>query len=324
MNATSLSGQSPLTGYFEEIKTNKIRPPLTLLRTDACPIEELVSSILQKGLLEPIVVRPSEGLFEVVAGNRRLEACRRLRFRKIPCHVVELTDKEAFEVSLIENLQRKTMNPFEEGYAFKRYVEEFGYGGISELAKKIGKSQPYVSRRVALTSLPDELKEKVMRRRISTSMIEELVPLDEENRAELAELITESKTITRAEVRELARYMTSNRRKYQNNGKRREVSYYQQIEMRRRLIDRMLARCIASLKSNMGRFDDAIDSLKDGDEETWIILDALEWSRRIMNKQVDDLLRLRKKYISGGHKLHPNMCLTASGIANSEGSSLQS
>lgn len=100
-----------------------------------------MSSIQQKGLLEPIVVRPVEKAFEVVAGNRRFEACKKLGWRSIPCHVVELDDKEAFEVSILENVQRETLNPIEEGRAYRNYVDECGYGGESELARKIGKSQ---------------------------------------------------------------------------------------------------------------------------------------------------------------------------------------
>ena len=139
-------------------------------------LEELVASIEKKGLLEPIVVRPGvepihlhadlDGLLEpivvrpvengseVVAGNRRLEACRRLKMHRIPCHIVELDDREAFEVSLVENVQHETMNPVDEARAFKRYVDDYGYGGVSELARKIDKSQEYVSNRLRLLKLP--------------------------------------------------------------------------------------------------------------------------------------------------------------------------
>lgn len=98
--------------------------------------------------MEPLVVRPVEGWFEVVAGHRRLEACRLLNMRRVPCHIVSMDDKQAYETSLVENMQRQNLNALEEAVAFRRYVEEFGYGGISELARRIGKSQSYVIRRV--------------------------------------------------------------------------------------------------------------------------------------------------------------------------------
>ena len=102
---------------------------------------ELTSSIRQQGLLEPIVVRPLDDGFEVVAGNRRLDACKKAGMRKISCNILYLSDKEAYEVSLIENVQHKTLDAIEEAEAFKSYVEEYGYGGESELASRIGKSQ---------------------------------------------------------------------------------------------------------------------------------------------------------------------------------------
>ncbi len=72
---------------------------------------DLANSINQKGLLQPIVVRPKEEYFEIIAGNRRVHACKLLGWKKIPCHIVELNDREAFEASLIENIQRQTLNP---------------------------------------------------------------------------------------------------------------------------------------------------------------------------------------------------------------------
>ena len=97
------------------------------------------------GLLQPIVVRTNNlGSFEVVAGNRRFSACKKLGWRKISRHLVELDDKSAFEVSIVENVQRHTLNPIDESLAFRKYVEQFGWGGISELSQKLSKSTSYV------------------------------------------------------------------------------------------------------------------------------------------------------------------------------------
>jgi len=148
-----------------------------LLRSDLGQLDELIASIEEKGLLEPIVVRPVEDGFEVVAGYRRLEACKRLGWRRIPCHIIELDDREAYEVSLIENLQHKSLDPIEEALAFKRYVEEYGYGSVTELARRIEKSPSYVSRMIALLSLPDDVREELVRRRKSPSIAQELLNL---------------------------------------------------------------------------------------------------------------------------------------------------
>jgi ParB family chromosome partitioning protein len=118
---------------------NKIRPPSNLVRgvsSDQLLIDELASSIRQNGLLQPIIVRMQDNSFEIVAGNRRYNACKRLGWRKILCHVVELEDREAFEFALTENIQRRTLDPLEEAKAFKVYVQDFGWGGVSALAAK--------------------------------------------------------------------------------------------------------------------------------------------------------------------------------------------
>ena len=131
-------GAGALSGYMEQLELKRIFFSKNPVRDRIEPLDELRASILEKGLLEPIVVRPVEGGYEVVAGNRRLEACRTLKFVSVPCHVVDCDDKETYEVSLTENLQRKTLNPIEEGQAFKSYVNSHGYGCISELARRIG------------------------------------------------------------------------------------------------------------------------------------------------------------------------------------------
>ena len=98
---------------------NIIKSPFPL-RDDLSEIDALASSIKQKGLLQPILVRTKE-LYEIVAGNRRYQACKSLGWRRIACHIADLNDKDAFEISLIENVQRKTLTALEEAHAFKRY-----------------------------------------------------------------------------------------------------------------------------------------------------------------------------------------------------------
>ena len=124
------SYSNELVGSVEDIAISDMVPPANSLRTSMNGIEQLAESIKKIGLLQPIVVRiNSLGSFEVVAGNRRFKACKSLGWKKIPCHVVELDDKEAFEISLVENIHRKSLSPIEEAYAFKSYVKELGWGG---------------------------------------------------------------------------------------------------------------------------------------------------------------------------------------------------
>jgi len=132
MEATQLySYSTQLSGSLEDIDIVDVAPATRQLRTSLYDLTELAESIRKVGLLQPIIVRTNKSNgFEVVAGNRRLNACRKLGWKKIACHLVELDDRQAFEASIIENVQRNTLNPIEEGMAYSKYVKELGWGGI--------------------------------------------------------------------------------------------------------------------------------------------------------------------------------------------------
>jgi ParB family transcriptional regulator, chromosome partitioning protein len=169
-------------GLFEELLLDDLHPSSILLRENMVSIPQLAVSIAEKGLTQPIVVRSKgdNSYFEIIAGNRRFEACKMLGWSKVICHIMEVDDdKEAYEVSLIENLQQKSMNPIEEAKAFKKYVETFGWGGESDLSRRIGKSQEYISRRIRLLSLPKEMQNEIIRQRISVGLAQELFGLDD-------------------------------------------------------------------------------------------------------------------------------------------------
>ena len=153
----------------EMIPVKSIVASGTPVREDLGDVDSLASSIRQSGLLEPILVRPRDTKFEIVAGHRRLMACRKNRFHEVPAIIKDLSDEEAYIVALEENLQRKTLDPIEEAASFKRYVGKFGYGSVSELARRIGKSEEYVSHRILLLSLPPPVLEQVRRRLLTSS-----------------------------------------------------------------------------------------------------------------------------------------------------------
>jgi ParB family chromosome partitioning protein len=129
-------------------------------------------------LLQPIVVRTdASDNFEVIAGNRRLKARKSLGWKKIACHIVELDERTAFEFSIIENLQRHSLNPIEEGQAFRKYISEFGWGGVSELAEKISKSASYICKRIKLTELRKDTIDLISKSDISVTVAEELLAI---------------------------------------------------------------------------------------------------------------------------------------------------
>src|SRR6476620_9472936 len=160
------------TSIVEQIEMKLIRPSQFSIRdkfNDHQEIESLISSIKEHGLLQAILIRQYQNSFEIVAGHRRFHACRSLRWRFIPCKIREMSDKQAYEIQLTENMQRKAMDPVEEAEAFRRYVMDFGWGGVSELAQKIGKSEEYVSHRIQLLKLPDDIKNQVITSRLNVS-----------------------------------------------------------------------------------------------------------------------------------------------------------
>ncbi len=129
--------------------------------------KELLKSIESKGVLQPILVRQvGENLYECVAGERRLRACKHLGIEKIPAIVRDLSDKEVLLIALIENVQRKDLNPIEEALSYRRLIEEFGYTQ-EEIAQEVGKDRATIANLIRLLSLPEEIQRDVIEGRLS-------------------------------------------------------------------------------------------------------------------------------------------------------------
>ena len=190
---------------------DSIKSPRILVRESEAPsvrdntVRELAASMRQHGLLHPIIVRPIEEGFEIVAGNRRFEACRLLRWKYIPAKVRELSEKDAFEIQLTENIQRMTFNPIEEARAFKRYTKQFGWGGESELAGKISKSEQYVSNRIQLLRLPKAIIDEISQNRLKVSHALEIVNLDEKEQKIINDAII-GENLTVQDIREITKH----------------------------------------------------------------------------------------------------------------------
>ena len=165
------------TSIVEQIEMKMIRPSQFSVRDrfqSGCEINSLVQSIKEHGLLQPILIRPLSQGFEIIAGHRRYHACKSLRWRFITSKIREMSDKQAFEIQLTENIQRKSMDPIEEAEAFRKYVLDLGWGGVSELARKIGKSEEYVSHRIQLLKLPEEIQSQILVNKLNVSQAIEL------------------------------------------------------------------------------------------------------------------------------------------------------
>ncbi len=194
------------SSVVELIEMKMIRPSQFTIRDkfqkNNSDFEMLVSSIREHSLLQPILIRPLSNGFEIVAGHRRFQACRTLRWRFIPAKIRELSDKQAYEIQLTENIQRKSMDPVEEAEAFRRYVVDFGWGGVSELARKIGKSEEYVSHHLQLLKLPGDIKVKIANNSLNVSQAIEIaeIPPDKQSKI-VSQVVNENLTVR--QIREL-------------------------------------------------------------------------------------------------------------------------
>ncbi len=194
------------TSIVEHIELKMIRPSQFCLRDRSQKIANeddmlLCNSIREHGLLQPILIRPLTHGFEIVAGHRRFHACRSLRWRFISCKIREMSDKQAYEIQLTENIQRRSMDPIEEAEAFRRYVMDFGWGGVTDLAKMIGKSEEFVSHRLQLLKLPAEIKERIIGKKLNVSQAIELTAMSPISQSKMLDQV-ENGNLTVRQIRE--------------------------------------------------------------------------------------------------------------------------
>ncbi len=150
-------------------------------------LEDLAKSIRDKGLLQPIVVRPlTGGEYEIVAGERRWRAAQRAGIHDVPVLIRELNDGEALEIALIENIQRSDLNPLEEARAYGMLLEQFNYTQL-QLADSVGKSRSHIANTLRLLNLPESVRSQIEQGNLTAGHARALVATD--SPAELADQI---------------------------------------------------------------------------------------------------------------------------------------
>ncbi len=137
-----------------EISVSKFQPRQ---KASSLGMEELIASIKEKGVIQPVLVRPKDGGYELIAGERRLRAAKKLGFTQLPVIIRDVQDAEALQLSLIENIQREQLNPLEEAQAYQRLIAEFGYTQ-EKIAKVVGKDPSSISNTLRLLKLPEEIQ----------------------------------------------------------------------------------------------------------------------------------------------------------------------
>ena len=169
-----------LKGQVAYIKTASVRDNAFQPRVnyDESKLAELISSIKEKGVLQPILVREVSGGYEVVAGERRLKAARALNFDEIPAIVKQVSDQEALVIALVENIQREELNPIEEAQAFKRLIEEFKYTQDT-VAQSVGKDRSTISNTMRLLNLPGTIQDALISGAISMGHARTLLSVED-------------------------------------------------------------------------------------------------------------------------------------------------
>ncbi len=192
---------SPSSGLvnlrLSEIRRSPLQPRTAF---DPESLSELASSIAQKGVIQPIVVRGVEGGYEVIAGERRLRAAEMAGRRVVPAIIVEATDEEAMQIGLIENIQREDLNPLDRAVALNRLIERFSLSQ-QDVATRIGKDRASVANYVRILSLPDEVKEYIRQDKLTFGHARALLSLENpaEQRAVGREVVAKGLSVRECE-----------------------------------------------------------------------------------------------------------------------------
>ena len=171
----------------DRVDPNPDQPRLTI---DEATINELAASIVEHGILQPVLVRPRpEGRYQLIAGERRWRAARVAGLTEIPAIVEEIDDEAALEIAIIENLQREDLSPLDEAIIYERMTSQHGYS-LRKLAQKLGKDKGYIENRLRLADAPEEIRQLVSVRRDTLSHAYELLKVDDpRKRRRLAEQV---------------------------------------------------------------------------------------------------------------------------------------
>lgn len=207
ISSSSERGESPVSdgSVYREIPVDLIvaNPHQPRQHFDHSALEDLVSSIQERGVIEPLIVTDlGNGTFELIAGERRLRASRIAGLNVVPCIIRTASELEKLELAIIENVQRHDLNPIEEAVAYKRLMDEFNMTQ-DEVGEKVGKSRPQVANIVRLLQLPEEVRQALVDRKINASNARTLLslPSDEERMELFKAMLAQNFTVRETEKR---------------------------------------------------------------------------------------------------------------------------
>ena len=213
-----------------ELRLSEIEPNKNQPRTyfDPEALSELAESIKTHGLLQPIVVRPMPGgTYQIVAGERRWRACREAQLTTVPVIIKELDDKQTMELALIENLQRKDLNPIEEALGYKRLIEEFKLTQ-EQVSDRVGKSRSAVTNLLRLLALPEKMLEALEKGLITQGHARALLSFENEEKRDFAFQLA----LNGASVRQIEALAAKKGKEKPNSQKTTKTdSFYSEVEL---------------------------------------------------------------------------------------------
>jgi len=184
---------------------------------DDAKLDELAVSIRNQGIIQPLVVRPKEGNYELIAGERRWRAAMKAGLDEVPVVVREASDQEALQLALVENLQREDLNAIEEANGYRRLQEEFSWSH-EEMAERVGKSRPAIANSIRLLSLPNEVQQEVSAGNLPAGQARALLGLQADLLIVSAAREVIAKGLSTRETEKLVRHLKLGRRRRREAG----------------------------------------------------------------------------------------------------------
>ncbi len=221
-NAAENEGATLLNRY--EIETNRNQPRKDF---DEDALRELADSIAEHGIIQPLLVRPlSSGGYQLVAGERRFRASQMAGIDQLPVVIREMTDREAMEIAMVENLQREDLNPIEEAEGYKVLIEDYGLTQ-EEAARRVGRSRPDIASKMLLLDLPDYIREKLRTGKITAGHAKAFRTIGDEDLLRQAVEMSERGD----SVRKIEAFAASAKKKPSARAPRPQESFFSEVQL---------------------------------------------------------------------------------------------
>lgn len=220
--------ESTVTLKISDIEPNRSQPRHDFNEES---LRELADSIAAHGVLQPLLVRPlPEGGYQLVAGERRWRASRMAGLFEVPVIIRELSDPEAMQISMIENLQRENLNPVEEALGYKALMDEFGFTQ-EEVSRSVGKSRPVIANALRLLRLRQEILDMLRDGEITTGHARALLAIeDSDEQLRIAKQIS-ANDLTVRDIERIAKTLNSEKNEKKKTETHRRSSFYDEVEL---------------------------------------------------------------------------------------------